>query len=77
MYLDWLRTTPSGHGSPRASSENSEWAEKIRLYSMFKIETSPDLIYGEGYRRVAAATRDLGFQEVLEFIILSQKLPET
>mmetsp|Transcript_1667 Transcript_1667/g.2531 ORF Transcript_1667/g.2531 Transcript_1667/m.2531 type:complete len:810 (-) Transcript_1667:19-2448(-) len=51
--------------------------EKLRQYFKFSIETDDNEIYGEGYRKAAAAYADIGIEALLSHVVLYQNFPKT
>lgn len=51
--------------------------EKLRQYFKFSIETDDNEVYGEGYRKAAAAYADIGIEALLSHIVLYQEFPKT
>ena len=51
--------------------------EKLRQYFKFSIETDDNEVYGEGYRKAAAAYANIGIEALLSHIVLYQAFPKT
>ena len=51
--------------------------EKLRQYFKFSIETDDNEIYGQGFRKAAAAYANIGIEALLSHIVLYQNFPET
>ena len=71
-YLD------KGPGCKRSGSDSdgmSTWADKLRLYFKFQIQSDPSPVYGDGFRQAAAAAAALGFEVMLEHVTASEQFP--
>jgi hypothetical protein len=51
--------------------------EKLRQYFKFSIETDDHEIYGEGYRKAAAAYANIGIEALLSHVVLYKTFPKT
>jgi hypothetical protein len=51
--------------------------EKLRQYFKFSIETDDNEIYGEGYRKAAAAYANIGIEALMSHVVLYQEFPRT
>ena len=51
--------------------------EKLRQYFKFSIETDDNEVYGDGYRKAAAAYANIGIEALLSHIVLYQAFPLT
>ena len=60
---------------PRRHSGGGPSDEKLRQYFKFSIETDDNEIYGEGYRKAAAAYAAIGIQGLLNHVVHYQCLP--
>ncbi len=68
-------------GMPPASTEtygdSGPSDEKLRQYFKFSIETDDNEVYGDGYRKAAAAYANIGIEALLSHIVLYQAFPKT
>lgn len=67
--LDYPQTLQSGEPGPSDA--------KLRQYFRFSIETDDNEIYGTGYRRAAAAYREIGIEALLMHIVRYRDFPQT
>ena len=66
-----------GMESPKRPSGGSGPSdEKLRQYFKFSIETDDNDIYGEGYRRAAAAFSAIGISALLNHVVHYQEFPQ-
>ena len=60
----------------RASTGTGPTDEKLRQYFKFSIETDDNDIYGEGYRKAAAAYSSIGIAALLNHVVHYQAFPQ-
>ena len=60
----------------RASTGKGPTDEKLRQYFKFSIETDDNDIYGEGYRKAAAAYSSIGITALLNHVVHYQAFPQ-
>lgn len=64
-----------GLGPPPRASGAGPSDEKLRQYFKFSIETDDNDVYGEGYRKAAAAYASIGIQGLLNHVVHYQEFP--
>jgi hypothetical protein len=60
---------------PRRHNGGGPSDEKLRQYFKFSIETDDNDIYGEGYRKAAAAYASIGIEGLLNHVVRHQSFP--
>ena len=58
-------------------NEDGPTDTKLRQYFKFTIDSDDHIIYGEGYRRAAAAYNEIGIESLLEHVIWHRSFPVT
>jgi len=66
-----------GPASTETYGDDGPSDEKLRQYFKFSIETDDNFVYGDGYRKAAAAYADIGIEALLSHIVLYQEFPTT
>ena len=75
MSAKFVTSRLEHEGANAVCTEEAPWAHLLLRYLSYQIETNPDPVYGEGFRRAAACDCALGLPVLLELVAETQQFP--